>query len=150
MTKPFKHILCGVDGSDPACRAAETAAKLAVALEADLTFVTVAREAKPDAAMKAYLEAEGLKGVALPLLPSVAEECMDIAMQLASAAGHNHPTRLIKTGEVATTLEAAVRNTGADLIVLGRHHRTNVSRAVFGSVSRAVGGACEQTLVLVP
>ncbi len=44
----IRHILCGVDGSDQSCRAAEQAAWLAIALKANLTYLAVAREVQAD------------------------------------------------------------------------------------------------------
>jgi len=134
----IRHILCGVDGSDPACRAAEHAAWLAVALKADLTFLAVAREAEPSAALDAYRQAEGLGEEPIPLLASEAENCLAAAQSRASAMGMDKTTRLIRTGNIAHTLLSVATEIGADTIVLGRHNHSDLRRSVVGSVSRRI------------
>ncbi|MEZ5934814.1 MAG: hypothetical protein R3F54_23340 [Alphaproteobacteria bacterium] len=66
----MSNLLCGVDGSEPACRAAALAAQLASALDVKLTYLTVAREIEPRGDLKGYLEAEGLKGRAFASIRS--------------------------------------------------------------------------------
>jgi nucleotide-binding universal stress UspA family protein len=49
----------------------------------------------------------------------------------------------IREGEVRYVLKAEVRDAGADLLVLGTHGRSGLSRALFGSVT-------EQMLASMP
>ncbi|TKA97616.1 hypothetical protein FAZ78_05070 [Cereibacter changlensis] len=62
----LRHVLCGVDGSDAACRAADRAARLAVALGAELTFLAVATDEEADAGFSDYSRAERLHVEAPP------------------------------------------------------------------------------------
>ena len=149
MGPAFRHILCGVDGSGPACRAAEQAAWLATALEAQLTFLTVAQEAAPDAAIDAYRRTEGLGEEPLPLLASEAESCLATAQKTALAAGHSGAQRLIRTGKVAATLLSVALETGADTVILGRHQRNDLRRALTGSVSQKIAANSRLTLIQV-
>lgn len=58
-TPPFSHILCWVDGSDEACRAAERAASLAQSLGAKLSYVAVGVETGRDQGFDDYARIEG-------------------------------------------------------------------------------------------
>jgi nucleotide-binding universal stress UspA family protein len=126
---------------DPACRAAERAAWLAVALKADLTFLAVAREAQSNAALDAYRHSEGLGDEPVPLLASEAESCLVAAQNRALAMGMGKTTRLIRTGNVAQTLLSVATEVGADTIILGRHNHSDLRRSVVGSVSRKIVGS---------
>ena len=133
-----RHILCGVDGSDPACRAAEHAAWLATALNAKLTFLAVAREAGNSAALDVYRRTEGLGEEPVPLMSTAAEQCLIAAQSSASALGNNKTTRLIRIGKVAQTLLSVATEIEADMIVLGRHEHSELHRSIVGSVSRTI------------
>ncbi len=143
------HLLCGVDGSEPACRAAALAAQLAQALGAKLTYLTVASEAEPQGQLKDYIEAEGLTGQSMPLLSAEADSCLDQAINIARGAGAPQVERLIKTGDAASVICDTAGQIGADCIALGRHGRGAVHRLVAGSVSDTLAKNCDMTLVLV-
>tara|TARA_R110002072_G_scaffold4543_8_gene31662 strand:- start:336 stop:800 length:465 start_codon:yes stop_codon:yes gene_type:complete len=145
----IRHILCGVDGSDPACRAAEQAAWLAGALKADLTFLAVAGEVQSSAALDAYRQAEGLGEEPIPLPTSEAESCLAAAQSRASAMGMDKTTRLIRTGNIAQTLLSVATEVGADTIVLGRHDHSDLRRSVVGSVSRKIASKSRLNLLQI-
>jgi len=150
IVKPgIRHILCGVDGSEPACRAAEHAAWLAQALKADLTFLAVAREGHSNSELDAYRQSEGLGEEAIPLLASEAESCLSAAQNSASAMGIDKTTRLIRVGNVAQTLLDVATETGADTIILGRHPHSDLRRTVMGSVSRKIAAKSRLTLLQI-
>ena len=142
-------LLCGVDGSAPACRAAETAARWAVRLGASLTFVAITREAPTDPGVEAYRRAEGLTHEPVMLPASDAVACLDAAMRVAVAAGHPGARAVVRAGPVAGTLVSVAREIGADTIVLGRHGHSVIRRTVLGSVSGEVANRTDHTLVLV-
>lgn len=145
----IRHILCGVDGSDAACRAADQAAWLAVALKADLTFLSVAREAHINAELDAYRQSEGLGNVPVLLVAAEAENCLTEAQHRASAMGHDKTTRLVRAGKPAQTLLSVAAEIGADTIVLGRHEHSEFRRSVVGSVSRAIAAKSRLNLLQV-
>jgi nucleotide-binding universal stress UspA family protein len=134
----IRKILCGVDGTDPSCRAADHAAWLAVALNANLTFLAVTREAQSNAKIDVYRQTEGLGEEPIPLVTAEAENCLTAAQSRASAIGLNKSTRLIRVGKVAETLLSVAAEIGADTIVLGRHSHSALRRSVVGSVSRKI------------
>lgn len=145
----IRHILCGVDGSDPACRAAMHAGWLAKTLNAKLTFLAVARGARNDFELDAYRQTEGLGEEPVPMLPSQAEMCLVAALASASAIGHNTTDRLIRVGKVAQTLLSVAGEIGADTVVLGRHDRNELHRSFVGSVSRTIAAKSRLTLLQV-
>jgi nucleotide-binding universal stress UspA family protein len=145
----IRHILCGVDGSDPACRAAEHAAWLAVSLKANLTFLTVAQEAQTYAELDAYRQSEGLGEEPIPLVSSEAESCLMAAQSRASIMGHDNTTRMIRTGKVAQKLLSVAAEIGADTIVLGRHDHSELHRSIVGSVSRTIAAKSRLNLLQV-
>lgn len=147
--RKIRHILCGVDGSDPACRAAEHAAWLAVAVGADLTFLAVARQARSDPDLDSYRQAEGLGEEPVAIATDEAVRCLAVAQDCASALGHDKSTRLIRIGAVAQTLLSVATETGADTLVLGRHDHSALRRTVVGSVSRTLAANSRLTLVQV-
>ena len=123
-----RHILCGADGSDPACRAAEHAAWLATALNAKLTFLAVAREAGNSAALDVYRRTEGLGEERIPLMPRDAEQCLYAAQSSALTLGNTSTHRLIRIGKVAQTLLSVATEIEADLVVLGRQNHSELHR----------------------
>jgi nucleotide-binding universal stress UspA family protein len=132
------HILCGVDGSAPACVAAERAADLALALGARLTFVAVARAGTPDPALVGYMQAEGLGEEPVPLLPEAAERCLSVALIKASGKGYTGAARLVRVGRVAETLIVVAGEIGADTIAIGRHRHSGLRRVMFGSIAQEI------------
>jgi len=144
-----KHILCGVDGSDPACRAAEHAAWLAQALNAKLTFLAVAREAGNSAALDAYRQAESLGEERVPLMSRDAEQCLNAAQSSASALGNISTQRLIRIGKVAQTVMSVAFEIEADLVVLGRHDHSELHRSIVGSVSRTIAAKSKLNILQI-
>jgi len=134
----IRHILCGVDGSGPACRAAEHAAWLAGALTAKLTFLAVAREGKSDASLNSYKTTEGLGDEPVLFLRPQAEDCLIAAQHAALRFGLSTTQRLTRIGKVAPTILSVATEIGADTIVLGKHDHGELHRTIIGSVSRSI------------
>ena len=149
-TASFRHILVGVDGSDPACRAADTAARLALALDASLTFLAVAKEVRASKDIEDYAKLEGIETPRLPLLRSDAEACLTAAVAAARDLGLVGVERVIQTGDVGQMIARVAQTHGADCIVLGRSARGAVRKLVAGSVANAVGKATEGAVLLIP
>jgi nucleotide-binding universal stress UspA family protein len=124
----MSHILCIVDGSEPACRAARKAVTLAVALGSDLTFVAFATPGRLGPALRAYREAEGLQGELPLFLNPAAEDCLDIALRHAKGEGQRNLRRLVRAGAPRAGIGAAVAEVGADTVVLGRNTGTGMAR----------------------
>ncbi|MGB3553800.1 MAG: universal stress protein [Jannaschia sp.] len=149
-TGSFRHILVGVDGSGPACRAAVVASRLALALDAKLTFLAVAREVRASKDIEDYAKLEGIDTPSLPLLRKEAEACLAAAMASARELGLPGAERLIQTGDVAQTIALVARTCETDCIVLGRNPHGTVRTLVMGSVARTVGEGAAAALLMVP
>jgi nucleotide-binding universal stress UspA family protein len=143
----MSHILCVVDGSAPACRAARKAAALAASLDSDITFVSFARPGRIGPAVDAYRRAEGLQGDVPLFLSPATSDCLDIALREASTAGNRRPHRLVRAGAPSSAIPAAVAEVGADTVVLGRH--TGTRPPLFRSVATTVMDRTRATVILV-
>lgn len=150
-TESFRHILVGIDGYGPACRAAVAAARLALTLNAKLTFLAVAREVRTSKEIEDYAKLEGIDTPSLPLLRKEAETCLAAAMASAQELGLPGAERLIQTGDVAQTIALVARTREkTDCIVLRRSSHGVVRSLVMGSVAKKVGDATDSALVLIP
>jgi universal stress protein A len=128
----FQRILCATDFSDTAETAWEGACELARMLRAELILVHVFTE--------------------LPIYPEVAvievqrvwEEQRawvekELADRVAAASRRGLTARyLVKTGVAAEGIVDASTEAHADLIVIGTHGRTGLTRLVIGSVAERV------------
>src|SRR5450759_4525986 len=109
---PIETILLAIDGSPASEPASEQAIDLATQVEARLLVVSVlGTSSRPSEA---------------PADPAV--------VQRAKAAGAN-ATFLVWEGEPGEAIVAAANSEGVDLIVVGSHGRSGVSRFFIGSVS---------------
>ncbi len=55
--------------------------------------------------------------------------------------GHYHRRPLIKQGESSTAIVAAAKENGAEVIVMGSHGRSGLTRLLMGSITEKVIGA---------
>ena len=128
----FKRILCGTDLSDTAEAAWTTGCELARTLHADVILVHVF--------------------IALPVYPDVAvievqrlwedqrawvENTLTERVHAATTRGLN-ARFIIKTGTAPESIVEAATEAHADLIVIGTHGRTGLTRLVIGSVAERV------------
>ncbi|WP_109565906.1 universal stress protein [Jannaschia seohaensis] len=147
----FSHILCGVDGSDAACRAARVAARLAKAFDAQLTFVTVAKNAVNSPELDAYRRTEQLDlATPVPVVKQEADACLEIAVELAREVGIENANRVVRTGAVADAILSLGSELSADALVLGHHQRSRLGRAIVSSVSSKVADHGPMKVLLVP
>ena len=118
-------LVCGVDGSDSARRAADVAVGLADRMAAALTFVAVGDDAgERDAALTEVAEPARARGLE--------PECVGI------------------TGAPDAALADAARERKAPLLILGSRGRGPVRAAVLGSVGAASIRRAPCPVVLVP
>ncbi|HYB90512.1 MAG TPA: universal stress protein [Candidatus Binataceae bacterium] len=127
----FSKILCPIDFGEQSLAALDIACKLALQNEAPLYVMTVAplmtgvAEVSP-VPIDPYLYAER----------TASERLVRIAR--ARVPGNILYETLIVAGDAATGILNVVRQTGADLIVMGTHGRTGVRHLVLGSVAERV------------
>jgi len=128
----FSHVLCWVDGSDEACRAAEQAAYLARSLSAGLSFVAVGAEPDRDEGFEEYARIEGVSEPMPPRIESDVSTCLDEAMSIAERIGVTGATRLVRTGNAIAAICDAAHAQNADLVVI-RKQRSNLVERLLGS-----------------
>lgn len=131
----YQRILVPVDGSETSRTALQEAIKLARALGARLKLVHVIENAR-------VFDAEGM--VDYPALREIAtksgEQVLARAKEMAKQTGLDAETALLESGgdRNENVIVAEAKQWLADLIVIGTHGRSGVSRLLFGSVAEGV------------
>jgi nucleotide-binding universal stress UspA family protein len=127
---PFHRVLIALDESVIAAHAVEVGADLAKALHAQTALVYVV-----DPAL-AY-EPDG--GVTLAeMVASLKREGQAFLAATAQRLGDPPPWQFLKEGTPADEIVTAAREWQADLIVIGTHGRSGVSRLVRESLAESV------------
>ncbi len=148
-TGPFSHILCWVDGSAEACRAAEYAAQLARRLGAELSFLAIGQETGPGAGFEDYARIEHVSEPMTPLVETDTRACLSQAVTLAAEAGVEHAAQIVQTGSVTTAICAAARAQAADLVVVRNREAGFVARLLTASVSETLTKNCDFAVLSV-
>ncbi len=145
----FKKIVCAVDGSRHALRAAEVASELAAKVGAKLIFLTVAKPIKMTEDVKRYMAAEHLTGSPQYVLDELTEQILDEAKACAHRCGVAKAVTEVKTGSPARTIVAFADSAGADLLVLGSRGLGDLEGMFLGSVSHKVTSLAKCTCMTV-
>ena len=145
----FKNIVCAVDGSQHALRAAQIASELAAKVGAKLTFLTVAKPIKLTEDVKRYMAAEHLTGSPQYVLDEMTERILDQTKECAHRCGVAKVATEVKTGNPARTIVAFAESCGADLLVLGSRGVGDFEGMFLGSVSHKVTSMAKCTCLTV-
>jgi nucleotide-binding universal stress UspA family protein len=139
----FHHVLVAIDGSEYAAHALDVASSLATAMGAHLGLVHVidpkfagSETGVPADKLWAILRADG-KGL------------LDAAAATVSPA-HPECWRFLREGTPWSEIVDSARKWPADLIVIGTHGRSGITRLVFGSTAEGVTRHAPCPVVVVP
>ena len=145
----FNNIVCAVDGSEHAARAATLAAALAAKFDSKLTLLTVAKELKMTAEVKRYIELEHLSGEPQYVLDEYTESVIDRAKEAAEAEGLRGVRTEVRSGNPARSIVEFADIKKADCIVLGRRGMGDIEGVFLGSVSFKVNSLANCTVITV-
>lgn len=125
---PFKTILFATDFSPASKVAFEVAGALARDYRARLIAVHVVEPVQMGfSEFNAYVGPDEDKGLAMEMLQALKSPAPTVTIE----------HRLLE-GSAATVITETAEETGADLIVMGTHGRTGLSRLMMGSVAEEV------------
>ena len=145
----FQKILCAVDGSDHALKAAKLACELAAKHGAKLTFLTVTKALKMTAEVKHYIEVENLSGEPQYVLDQFTENVLQQAKDAARAQGIADVKTKVKTGQPARTIVQTAERDGFDTIVMGSRGLGDLEGFLLGSVAHKVASLSKCTVITV-
>ncbi len=145
----FNNIICAVDGSDHALKAAEVASALAAKFGAQLTLLTVTRKISVTPEIKRYLELEHLTGEPQYVLDDMTKRILEAATQAARDAGVAAVKTEVRIGPPARTIVDFAKRSDADVIVLGSRGVGDIEGALLGSVSHKVANLAAMTVIAV-
>lgn len=129
----LKRVLCAIDFSDSSARAVGHAAAFARWYQADLTVVHVA------AMLDRGFGPAPMESELVPVGPTHDQIVEDVRQTLAAAGvGALNPHVSVREGRPVTGILDEATAVHADLLVLGTHGRSGVSRLLLGSVSEKV------------
>jgi len=135
---PYSHLLVPSDGSDRSQRAVREAVRLAVALGARITVLTVEQQPR----MPVPGMGERLDGATLATLASAAREeserVLAEAVAIAAAAGVAATVERISGERPHQAIVAAADRLACDLIVMASHGRRGFQRMLLGSQTQRV------------
>ncbi|HEY0665554.1 MAG TPA: universal stress protein [Gallionella sp.] len=132
----YQRILVPVDGSDTSARALQEAAKLADG-KAKLRLVYVLEDAYPlDTEAYSFIDTEALHEA----MRHTGERLLAQAASSVQAAATVVETALLEAGghRIPSVIDDDAKHWQADLIVLGTHGRSGLSRLLLGSVAEGV------------
>lgn len=143
----YQRILVPVDGSATSERALQEAIKLAAG-KAKLRLVYVTEEIYPlDTEGYAYIDYATLREA----VRHTGERVLAQAAEKTRHSGATAEIALLEAGggRVADVVASEAQNWPADLIVIGTHGRTGLSRLLLGSVAEGVARGASVPVLLV-
>ena len=143
----YQRILVPIDGSDTAARALQEALKLGNST-ALLRLVYVVEEVYAlDAEGYAFIDYAALQQA----VRHTGERTLALAAEKVQRSGKRSESALLETDgqRIASVIEGEARRWQADLIVLGTHGRSGLSRLLLGSVAEGVVRVASVPVLLI-
>lgn len=142
----YQRILVPVDGSDTSRAALQEAIRLAKQLGSKLKLVHVVENAR-------VFDAEGMVDYATlrDIATRSGEQVLARAKELANQSGLDAETTLLEGGgdRNENVIVAEAKQWLAELIVIGTHGRSGISRLLFGSVAEGVVRGASMPVLLI-
>ena len=145
----FDKILCAVDGSEHAYKAAQLASELAATHKGELTFLTVTKAVKMNETVRHYIEVEHLAGEPQYVLDQYTESVMQRSRDAARDNGVANAKTEVKTGNPARVIVQLAERGGFDTIVLGSRGLGDLEGFLLGSVAHKVASLAKCTVITV-
>jgi nucleotide-binding universal stress UspA family protein len=139
----YDVVLLATDGSTPAAPALDRAVALAVETGATLHVLSVVDSADLDLFSDATVDSVD------DLLRDAADAAVDEARTHAEEAGAS-VTTAVRVGTPHREICGYADDVGADVVVVGTHGRTGLSRALLGSVAARVVRSSTAPVLVVP
>jgi universal stress protein A len=138
----FQHVLVAVDGSEFAAHALNVASSLAVAVHGQIGLVHVIEPkfVSGETGIPADQQWALLRNDGKGLLKTAAS----------AIPAHPNPWKFLREGTPWTEIVDSARKWPADLIVLGTHGRSGLTRLLFGSTAEGVMRHAPCPVVVVP
>ncbi|SLN58422.1 universal stress protein [Oceanibacterium hippocampi] len=145
----FAHILCAIDGSEHARKAATVATDLAVRHGSRLTFITITRELALTGELKRYVEIENQSRTPQYILDERTEKTLEDAARGAREAGVAKIRTAVMTGKPARDIVAYADHHDVDLTVLGARGLGELEALLLGSVAHKVASLAKNSVLVV-
>jgi nucleotide-binding universal stress UspA family protein len=143
------RILAGTDGSDPANRAIDLAARLARGVSGNLTIAHITGLFDPDAEELAQLSSSEHISPGT-FVNEMAEQILAMASERARSLGVSDVQLVSQVGDVATSIIDVARKDKTDIIVVGKRGMGRLPGLLLGSVSQKLVSMAHCSVTVVP
>ncbi len=145
------RVVFGFDGSEPADRARHVLSSWPVFETVPVRVVAVAAVAQAwHTGIAPTLHGQVVASYAEDLAHEREAQAAAATVVVEQLAGAGRAADcVVRAGDPATEIVATARDSGADLIVLGSHGRTGLSRVLLGSVARTVARESNASVLVV-
>jgi hypothetical protein len=116
-SNPNRRFLCLVDGSNDACSIAEHTTMIAKSLGASLSFLAFGKRLQPQDSLDHYMRIEGVASPPPVYLTARTNRCLNYVTTLAQEHGLSDTRRLVRNGNILSTICSIARSEGAELVV---------------------------------
>ena len=140
----FDEILVPTDGSENARRALDHATMLAAVFDATVHGVYVVNFTYA-ADFEGGIDSDSVRGA----LEGEGEDALDTVGASCQDAGVDWTTEILE-GRTSARISGYATTNDIDLIVMGTHGRSGISRLLLGSVTEAVIRQCELPVLTIP